>query len=182
MAKKITKKEEKRISDKVNRSRLLRKARLIPQINIAAFDQANKMGVSWQISGEEKFDFSLWNLSIKSKESQGLKWLRFESKLRDFVKKYKIQVLAYELPAGRNTNPIIHSSKLICIIEKLCAELDLEYIEFSSTEVKKFATGNGTASKELMIQYANSLWGYPGNDDNEADSIHILHLLKSKIN
>lgn len=177
-----TKKQKKIATEKIERIRLLKKAKLIPQINIAGFDQATKLGVAWQIAGSSKFDYAMWDLSIKSKESQGMKWLRFESRLRDFIKKFNIQVLAYELPAGRNTNPIIHSSKLICIMEKLCAELDLEYVEFSAGEVKKFGTGNGAAGKPMMIEYANKLWGYAGKDDNEADAIHILHLLKSKIN
>jgi len=91
-------------------------------------------------------------------------------------------VVAYELPAGRNINPIIHSSKLICIIEKICAELDLEYVELATGAIKKFATGNGGASKPLMIEFAGKLWGYQGDDDNQADALHILHFLKSKIN
>lgn len=170
------------MDDKVHRALLLKKARKLPTLNIAAFDQATKCGVSWQLSGNKTYGHALWDLSIKSKESQGMKWIRFESKLTDFLKKNKINVLAYELPSGRNTNPIIHSAKLIGIMEKVCTQLEIEYVEFASSEIKKFATGNGTAGKPLMIEYARTLWGYEGSDDNEADAIHILHLLKSKIN
>jgi Holliday junction resolvasome RuvABC endonuclease subunit len=111
-----------------------------------------------------------------------MKWLRFESRLKQFIVSNKIKVVAYELPAGRNINPIIHSSKLICIIEKICAELDLEYVELATGAIKKFATGNGGAGKPLMIEFAEKLWGYEGDDDNQADALHILHFLKSKIN
>lgn len=182
MTKKITKKQRKTVDEKIERLSAIKKAKLTPRMNIVGIDQATNLGISWQLKNEEKFDYDCWDLSIKSKESQGVKWIRFESKLRDFLKKYKIQILAYELPAGRNINPIVHSSKLICIMEKLCCELEIEYIEFSATEIKKFGSGNGNAKKELMVESASKLWGYSGNNDNEADAIHILHLLKSKIN
>ena len=71
---------------------------------------------------------------------------------------------------------------MICIIEKLCAELDLEYIELATGAIKKFATGNGNAGKPLMVEFAKKLWNYEGEDDNEADALHILHYLKTKIN
>lgn len=182
MGTKITKKIKDKVESKIERLKSLKKARQIPNRNLVAFDQATLCGVAYQKAGDKTAKTELWDLSIKSKESQGMKWIRFESKLRDFLKKHKIEVLAYELPSGRNTNPIIHSSKLICLMEKVCTEMDIEYVEFSSKSIKKFATGNGNAGKPLMIQYAESLWGYEGNDDNEADAIHILHYLKSKIN
>lgn len=176
-----TKSKQKAIDDKVGRARKIKTALKPVSMNLMAIDQATKCGIAWQLVGSD-YNCELWDLSIKSKESQGMKWIRFESRLKDFLVKNKINVIAYELPSGRNINPIIHSSKLICIIEKLSTELGVEYIEFSSKEVKKFATNNGNAGKPLMIEFADKLWGYKGSDDNEADAIHILHLLKSKIN
>jgi Holliday junction resolvasome RuvABC endonuclease subunit len=181
MAKKITKAQQQKMDDKLHRSNLIKISRRDIKLNIVAFDQATKCGVAFQMVGEQP-EVQLWDMALKSKESQGMKWIRFESKVRELLKSKKIKVLAYELPAGRNINPIIHSSKMICILEKTCSELDIEYVEFSAGEVKKFATGSGAAGKPLMIEYAKKLWGYEGEDDNEADALHILHLLKSKIN
>jgi Holliday junction resolvasome RuvABC endonuclease subunit len=175
-----SKSKQKKIDDKVDRAKNLKNARVPVKMNLAAFDQATKCGVAYEKIGEN-YKVELWDLKAKSKESQGMKWIRFESQLRKFLKNNDIKILAYELPSGRNINPIIHSSKLICIIEKVCVELNIEYIEFSASEIKKFATGNGIAGKPLMIEFAKELWGYEGKDDNEADAIHILHLLKSKI-
>lgn len=181
MAKQLSKAKQKMIDDKMHRANLIRKAKQGIKVNLAAFDQATKCGVSYQVVGGEP-EVELWDMTLKSKESAGMKWIRFESKVRDLLVKKKINILAYELPAGRNVNPIIHSSKLICILEKVSCELGIEYIEFSAGEIKKFATGNGAAGKPLMIEYAQKLWSYKGSDDNEADALHILHLLKSKIN
>ena len=177
----ITKGKQKKIDEKVNRAKSLKLAKKNPPLNIAAFDQATKCGVCYQKSNEN-YKVELWNLKINSKTSQGMKWITFESRLRQFILKNEIKILAYELPSGRNINPIIHSSKMIGIIEKVCVEMSVEYYEMSASEIKKFATGNGNAGKPLMIEFAKQLWGYEGDDDNEADAIHILHLLKSKIN
>lgn len=179
--KKISKALTEKLEKKAIRVSEISKARKSTNVNILAIDQATSCGIAYELVGE-KPKVELWKLEIKSKESQGMKWLRFESKLKSFIVNKKIKIIAYELPAGRNINPIIHSSKLICIIEKLCAELGLDYIEMATGAIKKFATGNGNAKKDLMIKFASKLWGYEGEDDNEADALHILHLLKSKIN
>lgn len=178
----MTKAEQKKHDDKLLRLRQIKLSRKPSQYNLVAFDQATLCGVAFQFKDTVKPYSQLWDLSIKAKESQGMKWLRFESRVKKFLIENKIEVLAYELPSGRNTNPIIHSSKLICILEKACAELEIEYIEYSSSQIKKFATGNGNAGKPLMIECAQKLWGYDGKDDNEADALHILHYLKSNLN
>jgi len=178
---KITKGKQKKIDEKVKRAKAIKLAKKDSMMNVAAFDQATRCGVAFQHSGMP-FQVELWDLKIKSKESQGMKWIRFEARLRKFLESNQIKVLAYELPSGRNINPIIHSSKLIAIIEKVSVEMGIEYLELSASEIKKFATGNGNANKALMIESAKTVWGYEGNDDNEADALHILHLLKSKIN
>jgi Holliday junction resolvasome RuvABC endonuclease subunit len=179
--KKITKEKQLKIDNKANRISEIKLAKLPTKINILAIDQATKCGIAYELVGERP-KWELWKLDIKNKESQGMKWLRFESKLKTFIVNNDIKVIAYELPAGRNINPIIHSSKLICIIEKMCAELNMEYIELSTGSIKKFATGNGNAKKDMMVEFAKKLWRYEGEDDNEADALHILHYLKTKIN
>ena len=178
--KKRNKADQVKFDFKIERAKMIKKARKKVPYNIAAFDQATICGVAYQISGEEP-KVELWDLKIGTNESKGFKWLRFESRVKDFIKEKNIKVLAYELPNGRNTNPLLHSAKLICCIEKVCAELSVEFVEFSSSEVKKFATGNGIANKDLMKEFAERLWGYEGDDDNEADALHILHYLKVKI-
>lgn len=178
---KMTKALKLKLEEKTKRITELRLSKKPILFNILAIDQATRCGIAYQLVGKQP-KVELWDLTIKNKESQGLKWLRFESKLKAFITKNDIKVIAYELPAGRNINPIIHSSKLICIIEKLCAQLSIEYIELSTGSIKKFATGSGSANKDMMIDFAKKLWGYEGGDDNEADALHILHYLKSKIN
>lgn len=176
----MNKKQQKKFYDKKERAFNLKKARIPTTINLMSFDQATKCGVAIELVGQKPF-VELWDLSIKNKESQGVKWIRFEKRLKEYIKKYDIKLISYELPAGRNINPIVHSSKLIGIIEKTCVELNIEYMEVPTTGVKKFATGKGIANKEKMLKSANILWGYKGNDDNEADALHILHFTKIRL-
>lgn len=178
----MNKEQQRKHDEKINRLKAIKLARKPTELSIAAFDQATSCGVAFERSGENKPNVQLWDLNIKAKESQGMKWIRFEAKLKKFLVENSINVLAYELPAGRHINPIIHSAKLIGIIEKSCVELGIDYIEFSASEIKKFATNNGNANKKAMIEHAKKLWNYEGEDDNEADALHILHYLKSKIN
>lgn len=178
----MNKAEQQKHDDKIERLKKIKTARNPCPYNIAALDQATLCGISFEAAETNEPQIELWDLSIGTRESQGMKWLRFESKLKKFLTDNDIQIIAYELPAGRNINPIIHSSKLIAIIEKSCVEMEIEYVEFSAGEVKKFATGNGNANKVMMKEYAKKLWNYEGDDDNEADALHILHLLKAKVN
>ncbi len=178
----MTKAEREKRDKKLKRLKEIKISRRPLNLNLAAFDQATLCGVAFQLKGGSPPKSELWDLKINTSESQGMKWIRFESRLRAFLKSLNINALAYELPAGRNIKPIIHSSKLIGVIEKVCVELDVEYIEFSASQIKAFATGNGNAGKPLMIKAAKRLWGYKGDDDNEADALHILHYLKTKLN
>ncbi len=141
--------------------------------NILAIDPATLTG--WAISKEV---YGTWQLKTRTDESWGMKLVRFKSKLMEILRAYPIKMIAYERPAGRNTRAIITQSKIIGIIESICTEHDLEYVALSAGEIKKFATGKGNAGKPAMITAAKEKYGYIGDDDNEADALHILHLAK----
>jgi Holliday junction resolvasome RuvABC endonuclease subunit len=58
-----------------------------------------------------------------------------------------------------------------------CAKLDIPVFSYSPTSVKKFWAGKGNADKDDMV--AATLIRCPGidlTDDNEADSLALLHL------
>jgi crossover junction endodeoxyribonuclease RuvC len=47
--------------------------------------------------------------------------------------------------------------------------------------VKKFATGNGGASKQNMIDAVKTLWNVSVENDNEADALVLAHIARSVI-
>lgn len=48
-----------------------------------------------------------------------------------------------------------------------------EYIEVSPTTLKKFATGNGAAQKDLMIKEVYKKWGYDTDSNDVADAVAL---------
>ncbi len=144
-------------------------------MKILAIDQASNCG--WAIS---KDIFGCWDLTTRKDESSGMKMIRFRSKLKEIVQAEGIELIIYERVAGFHKSAIIHASKMVAIIETFCEENKIAYAAYSATEIKKFATGKGNANKEAMITAAAKLYAYTGNNDNEADALHILHLAKSQ--
>jgi len=146
------------------------------EIRILAIDQASKCG--WCIGDDV---YGTWDFSTKKDESQGMKMLRFRAKLREVCDLEKINVISYERVAGFHKSSLIHSAKMVAMIETFCEENGIEYRSFSASEIKKFATGKGNANKDAMIKAAKEKYGYEGDDDNTADAIHIYHLTKSSL-
>ena len=146
-------------------------------MKVLAIDPASLLG--WAIS---RTLYGVWNLKTRKDESIGMKLIRLRAKLNELNLVEKIDVVVYERPGGRHTNPIIHQAKLIGIIEEWCEENKIIYKAYSSKEIKKYATGNGNASKEKMIQAASEKLGYCGNDDNEADALWLLELFNNDYN
>lgn len=139
---------------------------------IIAIDPAFSCG--WAISKEI---YGVWQIKQRADESHGMRLIRLRSKLNEIYKAYPtIKMIVYERPAGRNTKAIITQSKIIGIIEAFAVENGIQYRAYSAGEIKRFASGKGNCNKEVMIQTAKDKYNYQGDDDNEADALHLLHL------
>lgn len=147
------------------------------KIKILAIDPASTLG--WALSNTE---YGLWDLKTRRDESMGMKLLRLKAKLDEIHELEKIDMLAYERPAGRHTVAVIHHAKLVGKIEEWCEDNGVQYKGYSATEIKKFATGKGNANKEKMIAAAQTKLGYRGEDDNEADALWLLNLCREELN
>ena len=139
-------------------------------MKILAIDQASNCG--WAISQDI---FGCWDLTTRRDESIGMKLIRFKSKLKEICEKESIEMVAYERVAGFHKSAIIHAAKLVAVIESYCEENKIQYCAFSATEIKKFATGKGTANKQKMIEAAKKEFDYQGTNDNEADALWIWY-------
>jgi len=146
-------------------------------MNILSIDQASNCG--WAISNEI---YGVWDLTTRKDESQGMKLLRFKSKLREVCEREHIELIVYERVAGLHKASIIHAAKLVAIIESYCEEVGIQYRSYSANEIKKFATGKGNCGKPLMISSAKTRLSYDGNNDNEADALWMLNLCKHDLN
>jgi len=151
------------------------------KMNILAIDPATLCG--WAIESTEfkGYECGVWNLTKRKDESDGIKWLRFRAQLKEICSMQKIQIVAFERPAGQHQGAVIHHAKLVAIIEEFCADNAIEYKAYSAGQIKKFATGKGNSGKPIMIQAAKDKLGYEGDDDNEADALWLLQLAKSEL-
>lgn len=60
------------------------------------------------------------------------------------------------------------------ILFEVCETLDIPIVVFKPSDIKKHGTGNGNATKQMMIDYAEKRYHIEvGKDDNLADAIHI---------
>ncbi len=145
-----------------------------PKINmkILAIDPATKTG--WACNDPRAH--GVWDLSVKSDESDGMRLIRFQSKLTNFGLTSKVNLITFERPGGQFKKPIMTQSELIGVIKTFCITHGIEYRAYSSTEIKRHATGKGNCNKQAMIEAAREQLGYTGNDDNEADALWLLHL------
>lgn len=123
--------------------------------------------------------YGVWNLSSKRDESVGMRLIRLRAKLHEVIECEHINLVVFERPGGRFKAAIIVQSEIQGQIKTVCEDLKVEYRAYSSTEIKKFATGKGNVGKPLMIKAAQEKLGYPGKDDNEADALWLLELAKN---
>ena len=145
-------------------------------MNILALDIATNTG--WKT----KTASGVWNLKPNRGESEGMRVVRFKSKVRELIKMEEINLVSYERPAGFHKSSIMVASEMVgAFLKDLCIEIGVEYACYSATEIKKFATGKGNANKEAMIKAAIVL-GFTPQDDNEADAIHLYNLSIKDLN
>ena len=142
-------------------------------MNILALDVATHCGWATKTAS------GVWDLSIKRDESSGMRLIRFKAKLAEVVKLEKIDLVVFERTAGMHKSSIIVQAELHGVLKIFCEENKLDYRAFSAKEIKTFATGKGNSGKPAMIQAAKDKYNWPGEDDNEADALHIYHLAKS---
>lgn len=122
----------------------------------------------------------VWNLKPNRGESEGMRVVRFKSKVKELIQLEGIELVSYERAGGFHKAAIMVESEMIGVLKLLCIEMKIELACYSATQIKKFATGKGNANKEAMIKAAVDL-GFNPQDDNEADAIHLYNLTKHDI-
>jgi Holliday junction resolvasome RuvABC endonuclease subunit len=137
--------------------------------NILALDIATNTG--WKT----KTASGVWNLKPNRGDSEGMRVVRFKSKVRELISMEGITLISYERPAGMHKASIMVASEMVGVLKDLCIELNIDLACYSAPEIKKHATGKGNANKDAMIEAAKQL-GFNPKDDNEADAIHLYNL------
>jgi Holliday junction resolvasome RuvABC endonuclease subunit len=125
--------------------------------------------------------YGVWDLSPKRDESKGMRLFRFKAKLNEIAKEVKLDAIVFERPAGFHKNALIVEAEIVGVLKLWCEENKIEYRAYSAGEIKKFATGCGNCSKDLMVEAAQDKLGMIGDDDNEADAMWLWQLAKKDL-
>jgi Holliday junction resolvasome RuvABC endonuclease subunit len=144
-------------------------------VKLLSLDVATKTG--WKTASAS----GVWDLKPNRGESEGMRVVRFKSKVRELIVLEGITIVSYERPAGMHKGSIMVASEMIGVLKDLCIELNVDLACYSASEIKKHATGKGNANKDAMIAKAIEL-GFSPKDDNEADAIHLYNLSISDLN
>lgn len=73
---------------------------------------------------------------------------------------------------GPGVLSLVRQAEVRGVLLRLLFDLEIAFVEIAPANLKRFATGNGSAPKAAMIARAEALGAAPSNDD-EADAYHL---------
>lgn len=97
----------------------------------------------------------------------------FREWLIELVEKYKFKAFAIEDVIFAHVMDFRKLCEFRGIVYEVAETYNIPVVAFKPSDVKKWATANGNASKAQMIEYCKKRWHIVPIDDNEADAIHI---------
>ncbi len=122
-------------------------------MRILALDCATKTG--WAIcEGGKIIESGVQEFSLQRGESNGMRFLRFNRWLSEMV--LAIDVIAYEQAHHRGGAATEVCVGMTTRVQELAASRKCECLPVHTGRLKKWATGNGAASKDAMIEEASS--------------------------
>lgn len=152
------------------------KKQVLPEINkdgVLALDIATHCGFySTHSSGT-------WNFTETKKRNNNKKHWHFRETLIEYIKDNNItHIVAEDVLMNKNRfRATVSLSEMRGILLEVCDTLDLPNPEFlNAITIKKFATGNGKATKEQMIEAAERDFNFVTASDDEADAFFIFTL------
>lgn len=152
-------------SPKLNNKQQLRKE------DVLALDIASQTGF-YSIS-----ESGAWNFYESKIRNNNKKHKAFRDTVMGFILKYDIKMIVAEgVNVGTHFAGIKGLSELHGILLEICDELDLPEPEYiNPTTLKKWATGNGRATKLDMIRACEQKYKYRPKTDDEADAMHLFY-------
>lgn len=144
-------------------------------MRILSLDQATATGWAVVEDSGAVVASGIWKLADRKRtgESRGMRYIRFRHQLAAAIEEYKPAMICHEQTLLRGGAATEIANGLKALILEAAAFHGLEVSCVHTTELKKWATGNGRAEKPEMIRAANLLSGRVPSDDNEADAILI---------
>lgn len=151
---------------------------------VLALDPATRTG--WAICrvserNIELIDSGFWCLAAKKKQNVSMRFLNLKRKLDVLSESHGTpDVIVYENPGNLHG----HARKILpglqAIIETWCLEQGVQFYVVRPTEVKRYATGSGSAEKDRMLKAAREKWpSIEIAEHDHADALWILDFFLS---
>lgn len=142
-------------------------------LRVIGLDVSGKTGVALP-------DGTLSRLTLKTGPSEpGRRFHELAGALEQTLRRYPPvpHLAVYEGPSlgGPGITGKLTSAGYRAVVLLRLFELDVAAVLVEPGALKRYATGNGNASKEAMIEAAEELGAHPRNDD-EADAFLLRHL------
>lgn len=149
--------------------------RVLHKEDILALDIATHCGYC------SAFDNGTWDFTEK-KTNNYAEHKDFRDTLIKYITEHGIKVITAE---DVTVSTFFHSMRKLSeyrgVLLEVCDELDLpEPLFVNTSAIKKFATGNGKATKEEMIRAMVTRYGKTPVDDNACDAFWLYMLILSR--
>lgn len=123
-----------------------------------------------------------WDLTTKRDESKGMRLIKLRQRVQEVHDKAPLDLVVFEaVRAFRHQQAVVCQSELQGVVKAWCHDNGIEYKGYTSSEIKKHATGKGNAKKDEMIAAAAEMFEIKIVDDNHADALWILDLAKNQL-
>lgn len=118
-----------------------------------------------------------WNFTESKHKNDNKQHKDFRDTLLKFILKYGIRrIVAEDVNVNSHFFDMRKLSEFRGILLEVCDELNLPEPEFVNvSSLKKWATNNGRATKNEMMEACQSRFNYHPADDNEADAFLIFN-------
>ena len=147
-------------------------------MRILALDPGTIAGATW--TNGELYHTELWKVAAQTKtkkrpgEPKYYRLLHLWESLEGADTEWGVNLIVCEGAQGfqRGKAAVEASHKYRAVVELFGAINEIEVVMIAPNDLKEFALGKRSGSKDEMVLAANRL-GYVGSDDNEADSFLI---------
>jgi len=145
-------------------------------VKVLALDTATRTGFAFG-DGTSRIESGYQDFPTPRGASPGIRFVMFNKWLEDLICTTQPEVIVYEMSHQRGAGTEFLAG-LTTRVQEAAARHGIEYRSIHSGTLKKWATGNGAAKKEEMVERARSELiengSPPPTDDNECDAICML--------
>lgn len=148
-----------------------------------ALDLGTTMGYATRVDG--RLVVGSANFALRRSDSPGVRFLRFRAFVAELVELAHADIIVYEEVSAHKGCQAAHLyGGFEATLQSWCVECGIEHAGVPVGAIKKFATGRGNASKDEMLDWAQSELSALGHgaisSHDAADALALLRLIETR--